>query len=486
MDSKIFLINPSNVTSGFAMITPRWLPVMAGATPPEFVKNLVLIDEAIEKCDYSLIQDQDLVGISIHTLNAKRGYEKIKQIKSLSSAKVVVGGVHATIFPDEVLEHADSIVTGDGDLIWKQVVTDFYSGALKQRYDGGKISGDYFTKARWDLIKHQRYIWASINTTKGCPEKCSFCSVWVTDGRDMRIKTTDDIIEEIKELYALGFRAILLADDNFYALGEKNQKAFEEVMSQRYDLMEKMSYLPEDVMFFTQTTIRTADDKKFLEAMKKARIVGALIGVEAVDKAGLASVKKDFNKTGQALTDSIVSMQENNVYVLGSFIVGLETDTKETYIKMLEAAKNSNMAFAQFVSYTPFPGTVDYFEMLKDKRKIKLHIPKYWLIDRKIRKDEYKIYTHPNMTHGEIEESLKFLWRGYYSSGEIIKRIKFMRGIKNLRSALAYFTVSKIFYKIYYQYGISADSAKTIEANWMVKFLGTICLKLFKKAPAPA
>jgi radical SAM superfamily enzyme YgiQ (UPF0313 family) len=467
------------------MITPRWMPIIAGATPAEFDEHLILVDEAVEQIDYGKIRENDLVALSVHTLNARRAYAKIKKIKETRGATVVVGGVHATIFPQEVLDHgADAVITGDGDLVWSNVVYDFFNGGLQKIYNGGKLAGQYFTRApRWDLMKHKRYLMASVHTTRGCPENCSFCSVWVTDGRQMRMRTTDDIIEEINVLYSLGFRFFFLADDNFYAVGKRNQKAFQEIMAQRYELMEKLAtQVPNKATFFTQTTIRTADDPEFLKAMKKARIRGALIGIESVEVEGLAAINKEFNKTGQELIDAIARMQEYHVYILGSYIVGLESDTKKSFENMLHVANASQMALAQFVPYIPFPGTVDWFNMLKGQLPMQLEkgMERYWLVEK-----SKTVCRHPHLEPGDIIDALKYLWNGFYSMPQIVKRAKMM-GLTKPTHFLAYFLMSKIYKKIYYEYGIAADSVRTTEGGWMTKFLGEGTLRLFKKEPEAA
>ncbi len=484
MDSRIWLINPSNICSGFAAVTPRWMPIIAGATPAQFADRLVLLDEAIEPIDYDEIQSTDLVALSVHTLNARRAYEKIGKIKETSGATVIVGGIHATIFPEEVLDHgADAVVTGDGDLVWTDVVNDFFNGALQRLYHGGRIGGpDFVSQPRWDLMKHERYLMASVHTTRGCPENCSFCSVWVTDGRQMRIRPTDDIIDEINTLCSLGFRFFILADDNFYAVGKKNQKAYQEVMEQRYELMDRLATdVPSEAKFFTQTTLRTADDPQFLKAMEKARIRGALVGIESVDRDGLQSIKKEFNKTGQDLIEAIARMQAHQVYVLGSFIVGLEPDTKETFRTMARVANASHMAFAQFVKYTPFPGTVDWFYMINNKLPIKL-IPgmeQYWLLEKMGLPSQ-----HPRLQPEEIHNALRLLWDGFYSTPQIMKRARRI-GLTRPSTFLAYWLISKIYKKMYFRHGITADSARTVEADRLVKLLGNWALRLFKAKVEP-
>ena len=131
---------------------------------------------------------------------------------------MIFGGIHATLYPEEAhdLGGAHAVVKGDGDLIWAAVLRDCVNGGPQGTYDGGKLEASDFVPARWDLIPPKSYMWASVQTIRGCPKHCSFCSVWRTDGQRPRQRSSDVVIEEIVQLRRLGFRFIALADDNFY------------------------------------------------------------------------------------------------------------------------------------------------------------------------------------------------------------------------------------------------------------------------------
>src|SRR2546429_1578759 len=278
---RVHLINPSEVSFGTAVITPRWLYVLAAATP-ETYGDASLVDETLDAMDPASIQAGDIVGIGIHTANALRGYE-IGKLARERGAYVVFGGIHATLYPDEAHElgGAHAVVKGDGDVVWAKVLSDCCDGAPQKVYEGGRIEASDFLPARWDLVSRGSYMWASVQTVRGCPKHCSFCSVWKTDGQRPRQRTVDAVVDEIVELRRIGFRFIALADDNFYpvtlqdlatAARRQDKGRLQELTAmraERFELMDALAALPADMVFYTQITMEAAEDPEFLEAMRK-------------------------------------------------------------------------------------------------------------------------------------------------------------------------------------------------------------------------
>jgi len=369
---NVHLVNPSSVSFGTAVITPRWQYVLAGATPKMF-GDPILVDETLFPIDPARIQPGDAVGIGIHTANALRGYE-IGKLARERGAYVIFGGIHATLYPEEARElgGAHAVVAGDGDVVWAKALQDCHAGVPQPLYIGGQIEARDFVQARWDLIPRDRYMWASVQTVRGCPKHCSFCSVWRTDGQRPRQRSSDVVIEEIVQLRRIGFRFIALADDNFYpvtltdlnlATKQNNTARLNELKSlraERFELMERLAKLPDDMVFFTQITMEAAEDVEFLNAMNAARIKGALVGVESVTPAGLKDVYKDFNLAGEHLIERLRTFRKHGVHVLGSFIFGLPSDRPETFDATAAAAQQADVTFAQFVTLSPYPGTVDF------------------------------------------------------------------------------------------------------------------------------
>ena len=494
---NVHLINPSHVSFGTAVITPRWQYVLAGATPKSF-GDPILVDETLSPMDPERIQPGDAVGISIHTANALRGYE-IGTLARKRGAYVIFGGIHATLYPEEArqLGGAHSVVQGDGDVAWPVALADCQKGTPQPLYLGGKIEASSFVAARWELIPRNRYMWASVQTVRGCPKHCSFCSVWRTDGQRPRQRASDVVIEEVVQLRRLGFRFIALADDNFYpvtltdlnlARVQKNSarvSELEALRAERFELMSRLAQLPDDMVFFTQITMEAAEDTDFLDAMKAARIKGALVGVEAVTPAGLKDVYKDFNLSGEHLIERLRVFRSRGVHVLGSFIFGLPSDRPETFDATAAVAISADLTFAQFVTLSPYPGTVDFDRWEKGLGATPptiagVPLTRRWLIPQALRPKLY--WDHPVMTAEEIRSRTQAVWDNFYGLGSIWKRSRF---IKSSRGRLAFVLISKIYRQMYADTGIATDSARVSWSGRWARWLAKPCRRLFAGAPMP-
>jgi radical SAM superfamily enzyme YgiQ (UPF0313 family) len=493
---RVHLINPSDVSFGIAVITPRWLYVLAAATPSVY-GNPHLIDETLEPFDPSQVETGDVVGIGIHTANAHRGYE-IGRLARERGAFVVFGGIHATLYPAEAREYgrAHAVVRGDGDLVWATVVADCAAQRPRELYEGGRVDGRSFFGGRWDLLPKNRYMWGSVQTVRGCPKHCSFCSVWRTDGQQPRTRGNSDIIEEVRELRRHGFRFILLADDNFYPvtlndLAMARRRAdpatlqnLESLRRERFELMERLAELPEEMVFFTQITMEAAEDPSFLAAMYRARIRGALVGVESVTAEGLKSVYKDFNLAGEALAERLRIFRRHGVNVLASFIFGLPTDTAETFEATAALALSADVAFAQFVLLQPFPGTVDFERWERSQTNPQtideIPVTRHWLLPTARRPKVYM--PHPHLAPEQIRNYTQGVWDRFYSLPAIWKRA---RCVKTLKARLAFVLISKLYRQMYANTGIATDSARHARAKRMARLIARPCRRLFA-APVQA
>jgi radical SAM superfamily enzyme YgiQ (UPF0313 family) len=333
---------------------------------------------------------------------------------------------------------------------------------------------------------------------RGCPKHCSFCSVWRTDGQQPRQRPVHGVIEEIVELRRRGFRFIVLADDNFYpvTLDDLRMAARRQdpadlhrlmaVRAERFALMRALEQLPEDTVFFTQITMEAAEDPEFLDAMRRAHITGALVGVESVTPEGLKDVYKNFNQSGEALVQRLQAFRTHGVHVLGSFIFGLPSDRPDTFDRCLDVAVRSDVAFAQFVMLQPLPGTLDFAAWEKslghDVPSVGgVPLTRYWLIPAAERPKVY--IEHPVMSATEIRRRTQAVWDRFYSLRVIWKRAR--TTVTSAKGRIAFVLISKIYRQMYANTGIATDSARVSRSVRWTRLMVGPCRRLFAGRPMP-
>jgi radical SAM superfamily enzyme YgiQ (UPF0313 family) len=257
------------------------------------------------------------------------------------------------------------------------------------------------------------------------------------------------------------------------------------IRNERFALMEELAKLPKDMVFYTQMTMEAGEDGEFLDAMKKANIKGALVGVEAVTPEGLKAVYKDWNYSGEALAKQLQTFKAHGVHVLGSFIFGLPTDRAATFDATVDMALKAGVTFAQFVMMTPFPGTVDFTRWEKEQSQNPtmvgdIPITRYWLIPTEVRP---KMFTpHPTMSSNEIRERTQKVWDRFYDWSSIWER---SACTPTLRARIAFMFLSKLYRQMYAGTGISTDSARRKKSKRWARFTAHQCKKLFRAKPMP-
>jgi hypothetical protein len=249
--------------------------------------------------------------------------------------------------------------------------------------------------------------------------------------------------------------------------------------------MAGLERLPSDTVFFTQITMEAGEDPEFLDAMRRANIKGALVGVESVTPEGLKDVYKSFNESGEALVERLRAFRRHGVHVLGSFIFGLPSDRPATFDICLAVAERADLTFAQFVMLTPFPGTLDFAAWEKSlgpqaESVGGIPVTRHWLIPQASRPKVYM--EHPVMSADEIRTNTQGVWDRFYSFRSIWKRSS---AVKSLKGRLAFVLISKIYRQMYANTGIATDSARVNRSAQWARWMAIPCQRLFAGRPMP-
>jgi hypothetical protein len=255
--------------------------------------------------------------------------------------------------------------------------------------------------------------------------------------------------------------------------------------SERFELMARLEQLPDDLVFYTQITMEAAEDPEFLNAMRRARIRGALVGIESVTPEGLKAVYKDFNQSGDDLVVRLRAFQQHGVHVLGSFIFGLPTDRADTFGATAALAERAGVSFAQFVMLQPFPGTLDFAAWEKGSAAETfvgaVPLARYWLIPSSERP---KIYSpHPSMSADEIRRRTQATWDEFYRFSLIWNRSSGC--VSSLKARIAFVLISKLYRQMYANTGIATDSARVARSARRARMLARFVRRFFVAAPMP-
>lgn len=373
---RLYLINPSNpLVSILNVKESRWnryrvwkplsLMVLAGLAPPEWETSIV--DENLGMRDYSAMPRPDLVGITAFTSQANRAYEVAGHFRRLG-VPVVMGGIHATMCLDEVLERVDAVVTREADGVWPEVLEDARRGRLKRRYDGGFAEMTDVAPARHDLLS-RGYAFGAIQTTRGCPLNCSFCSVTAFNGAHYRQRAIPDVVREFQSIRE---RLVLVVDDNL--IGTRPEH-----IARAKDLFRAMARANLRKEWIAQATINFADDEELLALAAKAGCSGVFIGFESPSPEGLRGLGGKFTLLkDRDFRASVRRIQRHNILVAGSFIIGLDTDEPGIGNRIADAAGQYGVDHLNVLFLTPLPGT-RLWDQMKSQGRIPLDaLPQDW------------------------------------------------------------------------------------------------------------
>ncbi|TAN60807.1 B12-binding domain-containing radical SAM protein [bacterium] len=383
------------------------IPTLAALTPPEH--EVRVFDENIEEVDYDW--GADLAGISVRTMFAIRAYDIADKFRA-KGVKTVLGGIHPSMCPEEALRHCDSVVIGEAEDVWQSVLTDATHNALKKTYTAGKKT-DLKTcqNPKRTVLSKSKYFSDIVQTTKGCPFHCEFCSVYAYDGKTIRSKTIEQVTSEIREITSSDAKykkkSVFFADDNIISDRRFARELFLALKQYRLN-------------WSCQASINIAGDDDLLRLMKDSGCGAVLIGFESVSQKNLSLMDKKVNQKLDYI-DAIKKIQSYGILVHGSFILGYDFDTETAFDELINFIDESKLLMPLINILTPFPGTKLFSRFDEEGRIIHKDWSKY---DAKT-----VVFKPALMTAEELREGYKRVIEQVYSFDSILKKLNYYWGI---------------------------------------------------------
>jgi len=419
---KLLLVNPFSRYKWHEMYDvhsispPLALGIIAALTPDSW--DVEMHDENFQEFSY---RDADLVALTSVTANSNRAYE-IAKIYRDRGITTVIGGIHASMLPEEALQFVDTVVTGEAESIWEEVLRDFENGSLKRQYHGELLPMADAPLPRRDLF-HPSYVYANIQTSRGCPMNCDFCSVHTFNGNKYRQRPVEDVLDELETIPQ---DLVYFVDDNIIGYSKNSTERAISLFKGMIDRGIKKDW-------YCQASLNVADNEEVLKYMAESGCRMILIGIESEKQEQLQEVNKKLNlKMGiekyQEIFDRI---HKHGISVLGALIYGLDSDTREDLFNRTKFAIESGMDAMQATIVTPLPGTGLYERMKASGRLLYTDYPEDW-----------KYYHFLEVVHrpGKMtpEEFMDAMWENWsiMYDGKTLQR-KMLRSLKETRNAKA-------------------------------------------------
>jgi len=384
------------------------LAILAALTPDTF--EIKVTDELVDDIDFAW--PADLVAISTNSTNAPRAYEVAKQFRE-KGPRIIMGGIHPSVMPEEVLQHADALLVGEAEEMWQKILDDFLSGSLEQIYRCTEYpSPESIPSGRWEVIHQKRYyVPRTFQTSRGCPYGCSFCSSTQFFGTKQRCRPIGNVIAELKEYRG---RLAVFIDDNIAGNNAYARELFRALK-------------PLKQRWVAQTSIDIARDNELLRLAAESGCAGLLIGFESVNANNSADVKK--LRKAEQYAEHIREIRAAGIGVHGSFIFGFDHDTPDIFDSTVEFVMQNRLEVANYCKLTPFPGTRLFEEMSAEGRILHHNWEKY---------DRYNIVYKPkNISPEELHQKTLEAYMKTYSIGSILKRMP-----AKLQNILPYFAMN--------------------------------------------
>jgi radical SAM superfamily enzyme YgiQ (UPF0313 family) len=415
---KILLVNPAfkeSLHSNIKVlaIPPLNLAIIARHTPERFAVEIV--DEAVEELDFNT--QADLVGITCMTPLAPRAYEVARRFRE-RGVPVVLGGIHASHMCDEAQRHADAVVVGEGEDIWPRLLEDFEHGRLQRVYTAAERPDiENLPAPRRDLLRG-RYFVETVQTSRGCPYNCNFCSVTAFNGARYRLRNIDNVIDEINSIKS---KQIFIVDDNIIGSGQKYLRRARDFFDRLKDCGKEWG---------GQTCLNIVEHDDLLKAAAASGARALLIGFESLDTATITSMNKSVNlrPNTRNFSDAIKKIHDHGIAIVGCFIFGTDTQDKDVFRRTIDFVLENDIDAVQMTIETPLPGTAFYRQLADEKRLLLTNYPEDW--------KHYTIFEPvfqpKNMSPAEAYEGLLAAYAEVSSLGASLRRG--WRTFRNTRS----------------------------------------------------
>lgn len=397
---------------------PISMGIIAALTPKDW--KIKLIDENFREFRY---YPADLVGITAFTSTVTRAYE-IAKIYREKGTPVVLGGIHASMVPDEALQYVDSVVTGEAESVWPQLIQDFENGDLKRIYRG--VLQPLIKSPRpMRSLFHPGYIFASIQTSRGCPMDCDFCSVTAFNGKHYRFRSIDDVMVEFEEIPQ---RLVFILDDNLIGHNkttyERAKNLFREMI--RHNLNKN---------WIGQSSINFADDEELLYLAAKSGCKLIFLGIESEIPDELTQAGKRFNlqRGVDSYNKVFKKMNKYGIDVIAGFMFGWDNETPEIIRERTKYINSCKANSIQVTVMTPLPGTRIFEQLKEQNRLLYTNFPEDWQ-----RYDYYEmLFKHNKVDAAILEAHIHEAWRKIFSPQQIWRRtFRTFRQTKSLSASL--------------------------------------------------
>ncbi len=417
---SIQLINPNIKNTIFGQmktlaLPPMGLGILASRTPPGY--RITIQDEQVDPLD--LQAPADLVGITATTVQAPRAYEIAASYRA-RGIPVVLGGIHPSVRTDEALRYADAVVVGEADDLWEGVVRDFEAGALKRTYEAGAFPPIAGAPQVDRSLFPDRYFIHSVQTSRGCPCNCNFCSVTSFNGKRYRFRPVSEVLQEVRGLKDNRF---FISDDSVVGLGKAG-------IAHARELFEGLRGMGKS--WGSQVCITIAEHEDLLRLAALAGANTFYIGFESVEAEALRSMDKGVNLRPaiRNFKDAIRRMHDHGIGVIGGFILGGDTDTPDIFEKTVEFIHETEIDGCQFTVMTPFPGTRFYDRMEQEGRLLYTNFPEDWA-----RYNAYEVVIRPrHMSIDELKRGQQFVYNHTSTMGRSL--VRGIRTLINTRSVI--------------------------------------------------